>query len=112
MNSGSKAEEVAAQYLVQNGHEIIDRNWKNKWCEIDIVSKKDDTIYFSEVKYRKNNYAGNAIDYITKPKLRQMHRGAISWIKSTGWDGSVSLCAVAVEGMDFKVIDFIDNLDT
>lgn len=37
---GDTAETKAAQYLVRAGHDIIDRNWKTKFCEIDIVSKK------------------------------------------------------------------------
>ncbi len=69
---GNKAEDEASNHLIRNGHSIIDRNWKTKYCEIDIISKKDDTVYFTEVKYRKNPGSGDGMSYITKKKLNQM----------------------------------------
>ncbi|MBC7869054.1 ribonuclease HII [Candidatus Saccharibacteria bacterium] len=69
---GDLAENEAAQYLVRAGHDIVDRNWKTKFCEIDIVSKKDDIIYFTEVKYRRQSQQGGGLAAITHQKLRQM----------------------------------------
>ena len=37
---GDTAEDVASEHLVRAGHKIIDRNWKTKYCEIDIISRK------------------------------------------------------------------------
>lgn len=70
--TGDRAEEVAAEYLRELGHEIMERNWKTKFCEIDIVSRKDDTIYFTEVKYRRQTNQGGGIAAITPAKLRKM----------------------------------------
>jgi len=69
---GDTAEDEAANYLIRNGHEILERNWKTKYCEIDIVSGKDGAVYFTEVKYRKNANHGGGLDMITKKKLNQM----------------------------------------
>lgn len=69
---GDTAETEAANYLMRLGHSIVERNWKTKFCEIDIISTKDMTIYFHEVKYRKNNQQGGGIAAITPKKLRQM----------------------------------------
>lgn len=69
---GDKAEDAVAVYLAKNGHEILARNWKTKFCEIDIVSQKDTTTYFTEVKYRKNNTAGGGIAAITPKKIQKM----------------------------------------
>ncbi len=69
---GDRAEDEAANYLVRHGHEIIKRNWKTKYCEIDIVSTKNDTLYFTEVKYRKTAQQGGGLAAITKKKLNQM----------------------------------------
>ncbi len=38
--TGKLAEDEAAEYLSQNGFKIIARNWRNRWCEIDIVAQK------------------------------------------------------------------------
>ncbi len=69
---GDAAEDEAANYLVRKGHEIIERNWKTKYCEIDIVSHHKGTIYFTEVKYRKKSDHGDGLAAITNKKLNQM----------------------------------------
>lgn len=69
---GDAAEDVAANYLKKFGHKILDRNWKTKYCEIDIVSQIGGVIYFTEVKYRKNENQGGGLAVITSKKLRQM----------------------------------------
>ncbi len=69
---GNASETAAANELVRLGHNILERNWKTKYCEIDIISKKGDTMYFTEVKHRKNDKAGDGLAAITPKKLRQM----------------------------------------
>lgn len=69
---GDSGEDAACEFLVKSGHTIIERNWKTKHCEIDIVSARENTIYFVEVKYRKGAQSGNGFDAVTKAKLKQM----------------------------------------
>lgn len=107
--SGSQAEEKVADFLKEKGFKILDRNWKTKWCEIDIVAKKDGCIYFVEVKYRSNDYQGSGLDYITPKKLRQMDLAARSWVEMNGWEGEHTLSAADVSGADFA-IDFIEDI--
>ena len=73
---GDASEGVAAQHLISLGHEIVARNWRTKWCEIDIVSRRGDTLYFTEVKHRRNDQAGDGFAAITPTKLRQMRFAA------------------------------------
>ncbi|MBP5648136.1 ribonuclease HII [Candidatus Saccharibacteria bacterium] len=80
-NIGKKAESIVAEYLKSQGHTIIEQNHKTPYYEIDIISTKDDKIYFTEVKYRKNAIHGNGLDAITTAKLRQMHFAAESYLK-------------------------------
>ena len=69
---GDAGEDAVCAYLKRIGHQILERNWKTKWCEIDIVSQKNQKLYFTEVKYRKNSRHGNGLEAITPKKLRQM----------------------------------------
>lgn len=69
---GDSAEVIATNFLKKNGHKILDRNWKTKYCEIDIVSKKAGVIFFTEVKYRKKMDQGGGLSAITYKKLKQM----------------------------------------
>jgi Holliday junction resolvase-like predicted endonuclease len=69
---GSEAEHLVANHLIEHGHFILDMNWKTKWCEIDIISKKDNTVFLTEVKYRKISNWGSGLEAITTKKLSQM----------------------------------------
>lgn len=47
---GEIGENVACKFLVKQGFKIIDRNYRKKWGEIDIVAQKDNILHFIEVK--------------------------------------------------------------
>lgn len=96
---GDKAEGVAANYLLESGHEILERNWKTKFCEIDIVSAKADTVYFTEVKYRKNSQQGGGIAAITPKKLKQMKfASGLYALNKHLFDSDFRLLAISVTG--------------
>ncbi|MDO4526665.1 MAG: ribonuclease HII [Candidatus Saccharibacteria bacterium] len=69
---GQQGETAVCEYLVREGHEIVFRNFKTYYCEIDIVSVKGDAIFFTEVKTRKNHLAGGGLMAIDKKKLGKM----------------------------------------
>lgn len=71
---GNIAEGKACDYLNNKGYKIVERNYKNRFCEIDILCTKDNYICLVEVKYRKNsNYGGGAgaINYDKQNRLRR-----------------------------------------
>lgn len=106
---GDRAEEITAEYLRQNGHTILDRNWKTKFCEIDIVSQREDTIYFTEVKYRKNANQGGGMAAITPKKLRQMKFAAEYFaLKHKLQNSTLRLCAADVSGADFILKQWLE----
>lgn len=51
---GDEGEEVAFSYLKDHGYKILERNYSNRFGEVDIVAKYDKTIIFVEVKTRRN----------------------------------------------------------
>ena len=106
---GDRAEEAVADQLQKQGHIVLERNWKTKFCEIDIVSRKDETIYFTEVKYRKNDVAGGGLAAITPKKLNQM-KFAAKFYDTTHRPGSTDLrLAVAdVAGEDYVVSRWLE----
>ncbi len=108
---GDRAETTAAEYLVSEGHTILERNWRTKFCEIDIVSQKDDCVYFVEVKHRKNDKAGSGLVYITPKKLKQMKFAARLYAHNHRLkDSNLKLAAVATNGTPPQVTDFIDSI--
>ncbi len=106
---GDKAETKVAEFLEQNGHKIIVRNYKTKYYEIDIISTKDQSIYFTEVKYRKNDFAGGGLTAIDSKKQKQMQFAAESFLNFKKEFSSFNpvLAAADVTGKDFKLKNWL-----
>ena len=68
---GNLAEDRVVDYLKSNGFLVIERNWKTKYCEIDIIAQKRNCLHFVEVKFRGTDSFGEGFDYITSNKIRQ-----------------------------------------
>lgn len=106
---GDRAEDEAANHLVRLGHEILERNWKTKYCEIDIVSKKGDTLYFTEVKYRKQAGQGGGLAAITRKKLNQMNFAARYFAQSRRVaDTDLMLSVISLTGFNPTVEAYIE----
>lgn len=105
---GNAAEEAVANYLVHHGHEIIERNWKTKYCEIDIVSQKGETLYFTEVKYRKSALQGGGLAAITAKKQAQMAFAAKLYVSAHKSRHELLLAAASVTGEPPVVESFIE----
>lgn len=108
--TGQKAERAAATYLEMRGYKIIEQNWRQPRCEIDIIAKKNKIIYFVEVKYRRDYEQGGGLEAITETKLRQMRYAAQMWVEETEWSGQFQLSAIEIAGLEFAVISFIDSV--
>jgi len=101
---GDAGEQAAADWLVADGHEIIARNWRTRYCEIDIVSLKDDTLYFTEVKYRKNDNFGGGLAAITTKKQRQMRFAAeLFMAKHPQYEGCDMRMLAVVVDRDYSI---------
>ena len=47
---GDIGEDIVCRYLERNGHSVIERNYRKKWGEIDIIAQKEGVVHFVEVK--------------------------------------------------------------
>ncbi len=109
-DTGRRAEAAAAAFLELKGCTIVAQNWRNRWCEIDIVAMREETIYLCEVKYRSHTRQGSGLDYITPKKLKQMHFAAAHWMARHTWPGMYELCAIEVSGLAFRVTAVVRDL--
>ncbi len=106
---GDLAEDEAANHLVRLGHEIRERNWKTKYCEIDIVSFKNNTLYFTEVKYRKQASQGGGLGAITAKKLNQMKFAANYFVQAQKIKGlDMLLVVISMTGDPPGVEEYIE----
>jgi uncharacterized protein (TIGR00252 family) len=110
VETGRRAEAVAAAFLRSKGCRIVVQNWRTRRCEIDIIAERDGIIYFCEVKYRATAGQGSGLDYITPKKVQQMHFAAESWVHMHGWRGEYQLCAIEVSGAEYRITAVVKDL--
>ena len=79
---GLNAEEAAANHLRQLGYRIIDRNYKTRHGEIDIIAKIGTEWVFVEVKGRNSTKFGRPIEALTPAKLQRIENVALAYLAS------------------------------
>jgi len=70
--TGRSGEDIAARYLLEKGYQIIERNFRCRKGEIDIIAKDKKEIVFIEVKTRTNENYGRPIDAVTYYKQKHI----------------------------------------
>jgi putative endonuclease len=81
LNLGKSGEEIAAEFLKENGYKILSRNYKTKFGEIDIVAIDSNTTCFVEVKARSSDKFGVPFEAVTGHKQKQISKVALQFIK-------------------------------
>lgn len=106
---GDRGEQVVVDYLETSGHEIVARNYKTKLFEVDIVSRKDRALYFTEVKYRGGSDFGAGLDFIDKKKQEKMHLAVAGFLAThPEYADFRPTLAVAAVGKDFKLEEWFE----
>jgi len=81
---GDAGEKQAEEYLKSLGMKILERNWKySRIGEIDIIALDKDTLVFVEVKFRRSNSFGSAIEAITPKKLEKIYQSTLAYLNQT-----------------------------
>jgi len=94
---GKWGEETAAEYLKQRGYEIIARNARTPFGEIDIIAKQADTLIFVEVKTRTSNKMGLPEESIT-PRKREHMLAAADYYAAEHEIDHWQIDVIAIEG--------------
>jgi putative endonuclease len=69
---GKSGEEIAIQYLLQQGYQVLERNYRCRFGEIDLVARDGSTLAFIEVKTRRSQKFGPAAAAVTLQKQRHL----------------------------------------
>jgi len=94
---GALGERIAAQMLQAEGLEILDRNWRCRDGELDIVARDGEAIAFVEVKTRSGTGFGHPAEAVHPAKLLRLRRLAARWLSEHGTHaGQVRIDVVAV----------------
>ncbi|WP_320047125.1 YraN family protein [uncultured Ilyobacter sp.] len=78
---GDIYEAKALEFLKKQGYTLLDKNFRSKYGEIDIIVEKNKLTIFVEVKYRKSNRFGSGIDSVDARKQRRIYLTAMKYIQ-------------------------------
>ncbi len=110
-DEGDEGEELAADFLQKKGYKIIERNFRIRGGEIDIIAIFQDTLVFIEVKTRSSNKFGTPLESITPWKLKALIRTAQFYkIKNKNLPDGMRIDAVTVEH-DLSGVPQIEHIE-
>lgn len=84
---GRRGEEIAARFLMESGHTVLERNWRAGHLEIDIISLAADGIHFVEVKSRIFPTMADPEENVRAGKRKRLAKAACRWLERNGRTG-------------------------
>lgn len=111
---GKFGEDYAHEILLKKGHKILARNFHSRYGEIDIISEKDGTIYFFEVKTRRTtslNYPEESITYKKKQGMLKTAREFINKNPAPHKTWRFFLFGILLDGQKIKKVECLPIFD-
>lgn len=103
---GDFGEEAACQFLVKNGYKILERNFRARFGEIDIVALEGNVLVFVEVKNFQKNSLVEPLEAVAGPKMKKIFRaGQIYLMKNKISNKNIRFDLVALKhSSDGKIL--------
>ncbi len=98
---GEGYEQTAAEFLKREGYEILERNFRYRQGEIDLIARDGGYLVFIEVKYRRDLQSGHPLEAVGTYKQRRIARAAVYYCHSHGISDS--------QACRFDVISILGN---
>ena len=105
---GALAEEAAAEFLTRRGLRLLERNYRCRFGEIDLIMSDGRTVVFIEVRYRRNKSFGGAVESITAAKREKLLRAARHYLAARRELPACRFDAVLLNG-DTEELEWIEN---
>ena len=106
--TGTDYESLAAKYLVEQGFTIVEKNYRNRTGEIDLIAEDGEYLCFVEVKYRKDNRSGYPAEAVDYRKQRTITRVAMHYLTTHGYS-EWTPCRFDVVSIEGEKISLIKN---
>ncbi|MDO4633228.1 MAG: YraN family protein [Eubacteriales bacterium] len=97
--TGARYEALAAAYLMQEGFQILEKNYRIRSGEIDLIAREGRYLVFIEVKYRSSLREGSPLEAVNQKKQRVIIQTARHYLLSHGYSEDTP-CRFDVVGMD------------
>ena len=101
-NVGNQGEDIACWYLKKQGYKILERNFRIRGGEIDIVAQDKDYLVFVEVKTRYSHEYGLPVESMTHWKIKHLLKTAMFYLQRVGWGDKPYR-------LDFVGVDYISS---
>ena len=98
LSQGEHAEEQAHQFLISKGLKPVCRNFRCKVGEIDLIMLDGNALVIVEVKYRKNDKYGSALESVTKKKQSRIIAATHCYLKSNNSNQAIRFDVIAISG--------------
>jgi putative endonuclease len=112
--TGAIGEEAVVQFLLSKNTEIVERNWRIREGEIDIIALGAGGVFsFIEVKTRRTEAFGHPLEAINPEKAYRMQRLALAWLATHGCFGcdyQIDVAAVLLSSDGKYTIDYRENI--
>lgn len=96
IEKGKAGEDLAAQFLIEKGYQILARNYRFKRSEIDLIAQKNNCLVFVEVKLRTTDVFGYPEEFVNEKKAAKIMEGADQYIYELKWKGNIRFDIVAI----------------
>lgn len=108
---GDRGEDEAARFLKKRGYRVLERNWRHRQWELDLVCRDGDTIVFVEVKTRAAGTMGTPADGLNRKKQERLVKAASQYLsKMELWDEPCRFDLTAiVDSGDSLEVEHIEN---
>lgn len=82
---GAKGEALAERYLVSRGFQLLEKNWRCRYGELDLIMRDGDHIVAVEVKTRGGSGYGSPLEAITAQKASRLQRLLLEWVRTSNY---------------------------
>jgi putative endonuclease len=102
-HAGSGGEDLACAWLERHGYRIVERNWRCRSGEVDVVARQGRVTVFVEVKERRNDAHGLGLEAVTWSKRRRLIRAARLYAAARGLsETNLRFDVVSVDGREVR----------
>lgn len=107
---GNTGEQLAVDFLIKHGYEILERNYRFDKAEVDIIAKLNNTLAIIEVKTRSGIDFGNPQDFVKPKQIQRLVKAVDEYVISNDLDVEVRFDIIAIirENKEFK-IEHLEN---
>ncbi|MDO5978664.1 YraN family protein [Flavivirga spongiicola] len=93
---GKKGEQLAVDFLLKNGYDIIERNYRFDKAEVDIMAKQKDILAIIEVKTRSTTDFGNPQDFVKPKQIQRLVKAVDHYVNENSLDVEVRFDIIAI----------------